>query len=116
MNQYRNADGEQVMDLSPATYSWTVQDVAPPETEFLDAVEIGPEQFVEPGLRFTFRGDDDLGSSFELEFECAITNTTAGDPVVWEECGEPAAGDSFFHEIAFEDLGGGRAHVPGPCP
>ena len=43
-----------------------------PETFFLGADEIGPEQFLEPGLRFTFRGDDDLGSSFELEFECAV--------------------------------------------
>ena len=107
LNQYRNADGEQVMDLSPAHYTWRVQDVTAPETHFLDATEIGPEQFVEPGLRFTFRGVDDLGSSFELEFECAITNTTAGDPVVWEECGEPAANDSFFHEIAFEELTAG---------
>ncbi|HEV2951524.1 MAG TPA: hypothetical protein VGZ51_05435, partial [Actinomycetota bacterium] len=104
VNQYRNADGEQVMDLSPATYAWTVQDVTPPETHFLGAEEIGPEQFVEPGLRFTFRGVDDLGSSFELEFECAFTNTSAGDPVVWEECGEPAANDSFFHDIAYADL------------
>ncbi|MDZ5622522.1 right-handed parallel beta-helix repeat-containing protein [Nocardioides sp. HM23] len=103
VNQYRNADGEQVMDLSPATYTWTVQDVTPPETEFLGATEIGPEQFVDPGLRFTFRGDDEQASSFELEFECAITNSTAGDAPVWEGCGEPAAGDSFFHEIAFED-------------
>ena len=68
------------MDLSPATYAWTVQDVTPPETDFLGATEIGPEQFLEPGLRFTFRGDDDLGSSFELEFECAFTNTTGGRP------------------------------------
>ena len=103
VNQYRNADGEQVIDMSPATYSWSVQDVTPPETFFLDAVEIGPEQFVDPGLRFTFRGVDDLASSFELEFQCAITNTTAGDTPVWEECGEPAANDSFFHEIVFED-------------
>jgi CSLREA domain-containing protein len=108
VNQYRNAAGEQVMDLSPATYTWTVQDVTPPETEFLGAMEIGPEQFVEPGIRFTFRGDDDLGSSFELMFECAITNTSAGDPVVWEECGEPAANDSFFHEIVYADLVGGE--------
>ncbi len=83
---------------------WTVQDVAPPETVFLGAAEIGPEQFVEPGLRFTFRGIDDLGSSFELEFECAFTNTTETSTEVWEECGEPAAGDSFFHDIAFEEL------------
>ena len=76
VNQYRNADGEQVMDLSPEIYTWTVQDNTAPETYFLGATEIGPEQFIEPGLRFTFRGDDDLGSSFELEFECAITNTT----------------------------------------
>ena len=37
VNQYRNADGEQVVDLSPATYTWTVQDVTPPETYFLGA-------------------------------------------------------------------------------
>ncbi len=108
VNQYRNAAGEQVVDMSPATYAWTVQDVTPPETHFLGAEEIGPEQFLEPGLRFTFRGVDDLGSSYELEFECAITNTTAGDPVVWEGCGESAADDSFFHEIAYADLAGGE--------
>ncbi|WP_162605917.1 right-handed parallel beta-helix repeat-containing protein [Jiangella aurantiaca] len=107
VNQYRNANGEQVMDLSPATHTWTVQDVTPPETQFLGAQEIGPEQFLEPGLRFTFRGDDDQGSSYELTFECAITNTTAGDPVVWESCGEPAANDSFFHDIVYADLTGG---------
>jgi len=104
VNQYRNAAGEQVVDLSPATYTWTVQDVTPPETEFLGATEIGPVQFVEPGLRFTFRGDDDLASSYELTFECAITNTTAGDPVVWEACGEPASDDSFFHDVVYADL------------
>ncbi|WP_165821285.1 right-handed parallel beta-helix repeat-containing protein [Nocardioides gansuensis] len=104
VNQYRNAAGEQVVDLTPAVYRWTVQDVTAPETHFLGATEIGPEQFLEPGLRFTFRGDDDLASSFELEYECAFTNTSAGDPVVWEGCGEPAADDTFFHEIAYADL------------
>ncbi|SDU18316.1 parallel beta-helix repeat (two copies) [Jiangella alkaliphila] len=107
VNQYRNADGEQVMDQTPAVYRWTVQDVTPPETFFLGAEGIGPAQFLDPGLRFTFRGADDLGSSFELEFECAVTNTTAGDPVVWEECGEPAADDTFVHDIAFEELTAG---------
>jgi hypothetical protein len=101
VNQYRNADGEQVMDLSPAVYAWTVQDVTAPDTEFLAAVEIGPEQFLEPGIRFTFRGIDDLASSFDLTFECAIT--LAGEAEAWEECGEPAADDSFFHEIAIAD-------------
>jgi hypothetical protein len=103
VNQYRNSAGEQVIDLSPAIYTWSVQDVNEPDTTFLGATEIGPEQFLEPGLRFTFRGDDDMASSFELTFECAITNVTAGDLVAWEECGEPAADDSFFHEIVYAD-------------
>ena len=107
MNQYRNSDGEQVMDLSPATYEWTVQDATPPTTEFLGATEIGPPQFLEPGLRFSFRGDDDLASSFELEFECAFDNTADGPPPVWEECGEPGPNDTFFHDIAFADLTAG---------
>ena len=107
VNQFVNADGEQVMDLSPATHSWSVQDVQPPETHFLSAVPIGPAQLLEPGLRFTFRGDDDLASSFNLTFECAFDNTADADAPVWEECGEPAAADSFQHDIAFADLASG---------
>jgi uncharacterized protein len=83
VNQYRNASGEQVIDLSPAIYTWTVQDVTDPDTEFLGAMEIGPEQFLEPGLRFTFRGDDDMASSFELMFECALDNTADGVLSAW---------------------------------
>jgi parallel beta-helix repeat protein len=107
VNQYRNSDGEQVMDLSPATYEWTVQDTAPPATEFLGVTAIGPPQFLEPGLRFSFRGDDDWASSFELTFECAVDNTGDPLPPVWEECGEPGPNDSFFHDIAFADLTAG---------
>jgi hypothetical protein len=107
LNQYRDSNGEQVMDLSPAEYTWHVQDVAPPDTQFLGATEIGPPQFLEPGLRFTFRGNDDWASSFELTFECAFDNTDDAVAPVWEECGEPGANDSFFHEIAYADLTAG---------
>ncbi|HEX7255365.1 MAG TPA: right-handed parallel beta-helix repeat-containing protein [Gaiellaceae bacterium] len=107
VNQYIDSNGEQVMDLSPATHDWRVQDMSPPDTEFLGATEIGPEQFLEPGLRFSFRGDDDWASSFELTFECALDNTADPLPPVWEECGEPGADDSFFHDIAFVDLEAG---------
>jgi parallel beta-helix repeat protein len=107
VNQYRNSDGEQVMDESPAEYEWRVQDDTPPETEFLGATPIGPEQFLEPGLRFSFRGDDDWASSFELEFECAFDNTADSEPAVWEECGEPGPDDSFVHELELAELEAG---------
>ena len=107
VNQYRNVDGEQIMDLSPAEYDWRVQDTVAPDTEFLGATEIGPPQFLEPGLRFSFRGDDDWASSFELEFECALDNTADAAAAVWESCGEPGADDSFFHDIAYADLTAG---------
>ena len=101
------------MDLSPATYTWTVQDVTPPETFFLGAEEIGPEQFVEPGLRFTFRGDDDLGSSFELEFECAVHQHDGGRPRGLGGV-RRARGERLLlprHRVRRPD--GGRVHLPG---
>jgi parallel beta-helix repeat protein len=107
VNQFTNVDGEQVVDLSPAVYEWTVQDTGAPDTVFLGAVEIGPEQLLDPGLRFSFRGTDDFTSVFELEFECLIDNTADADAPVWEGCGEPGADDTFFHDIVFEDLAAG---------
>ncbi len=110
VNQFLNANGEQVMDLSPATWTWSVGDVTPPETELLSVQEIGPAQFLEPGFRFTFRGSDDLASSYELEFECALDDVNDSAPLVWEQCGEPWADDSFFHEVFLEDVPAGEYH------
>jgi parallel beta-helix repeat protein len=109
INEFRDRNGEQVMDMDPAIHEWGVQDNAPPETQFLGAEEVGPpEQLdLQPGLRFSFRGDDDWASSFELQFECAIDNTGDAEAPVWEQCGEPGANDSFFHDIAYADLTAG---------
>ncbi len=107
INRFRNSDGEQVMDQTPAEFEWSVQDTTPPSTEFLGATAIGPEQFLEPGLRFSFRADDDWASSFDLEFECAIDHQTDSQGPVWEECGEPGPNDSFFHDVALADLEAG---------
>ena len=103
VNQYRNADGEQVIDMSPADLQLVgpgrhaARDVLPRcGRDRAGAVRRSGSPVHVPRRRRP-------GSSFELEFQCAITNTTAGDPPVWEECGEPAANDSFFHEIVFED-------------
>jgi parallel beta-helix repeat protein len=108
INQYLDADGAQVMDMTPATWTWTVQDATAPETVYLGMEEIDdPLAGIDPGLRFTFRGTDNLASSFVLEFECLIDNTLDTLDPEWETCGEIGVDDTFTHDVSFVELGGG---------
>ncbi|MDQ4052551.1 MAG: DNRLRE domain-containing protein [Actinomycetota bacterium] len=106
LNEFRDANNEQVMDLSPAIYEWSVQDTTPPETEFL-GVEDATPQLLEPALRFTFRGDDDWASVWELEFECSLDNTADAEPPIVENCSEPWTNDTYMYELVYADLPAG---------
>jgi hypothetical protein len=106
LNEFRDANNEQVMDMSPAVYMWSVQDTTPPETEFL-GVEDATAQLLEPALRFKFRGDDDWASVWELQFECSLDNTSDAEPPIVEDCSEPWTDDTYMYELVYTDLPAG---------
>jgi hypothetical protein len=67
LNQFVNIDGEQIVDLTPATLEWTIQDVEPPDTTITSFTFLGPTDLVEPNsFRFEFTGTDNRTASFEL--------------------------------------------------
>lgn len=95
VNQFTYLDGTPVVDMTPATYEWTIQDTEPPDTTIASATFLGPTDLVEPNsLRFEFTGSDNGTAPFELEFECALD-------------GGPFEGCSTPHYIALDELTGG---------
>jgi CSLREA domain-containing protein len=95
VNQFVNIDGEQIVDLTPATYEWTIQDVEPPNTTITSVTFLGPTDLIEPNsFRFTFTGEDNRTAWFELSFECSL------DGGLFEGCSTP-------HYILLEELAGG---------
>jgi hypothetical protein len=95
VNQFTYLDGTQVVDMTPATYEWTIQDTVPPDTTIVSAIILGPTDLVEPNsLRFEFTGADNGTAPFELEFECSLD-------------GGPFEGCSTPHYIALDELTGG---------
>ena len=96
VNQFTYIDGEQVVDMTPAEYTWTIQDVTPPDTTIVGVTFLGPFSLEEPNsLRFELSGEDNRTAWFELEFECSLD----GGP--WEGCERP------YHYVLLEELVGG---------
>ena len=96
MNQFFNIDGEQIVDQTPATWEWEVQDVTPPETTIVSVTVLAQLDLIEPDtIRFELAGTDNGTVWFELSFECSL------DSGPWEGCDQP------FHYIPLEELPGG---------
>jgi|GEM_PF-3162244 len=95
VNQFVTAEGAQVMDQTPATYQWTIQDVEPPETTIVSVIYLPPTDLIEPNsFRFEFAGADNRTAAFELSFECSLD----GGP--FESC-------DAIHYLPLEGLPGG---------
>ena len=110
VNQYRTIDREPVVDMTPATNEWTVQDASPPDTTLKSVTYLGWSDLIEPNsLRFEFEGTDNRTSPYELTFECSLD----GEP--FSGCDAPnehylpleglAAGQHTFEIRAMDDLG-----------
>jgi CSLREA domain-containing protein len=95
VNQFTYLDGSQVVDLTPATYTWTIQDVTPPDTTIVSVTYLPPTDLVEPNsFRFEFAGEDNRTAAFELSFECSLD-------------GGPFEGCEAIYYLPLEGLPGG---------
>jgi hypothetical protein len=96
VNQFTFADGSQVVDQTPATYEWTIEDTTPPDTTITALTFLPPTDLAEPNsFKFEFSGTDNRTAWFELDFECSLD----GGP--FEGCESP-------HFIPLEELEGGE--------
>jgi CSLREA domain-containing protein len=95
-NGFRYLDGEPVLDQTPATFEWTVQDVEPPQTTIASVVRLGPTDLENPNtLRLELTGTDNGTAWFDLGFECSL------DGGAWSGCDLP------YHYVPLEGLATG---------
>lgn len=96
VNQFVNIEGEQIVDLTPATYEWVIEDTEPPDTTITSVTFLGPLDLIEPNSwEFRFAGTDNRTAFFELGFECSL------DGGLFEGC-DP------IHYLLLEELTGGE--------
>ncbi|MGH3145384.1 MAG: hypothetical protein ACRDTR_06230, partial [Rubrobacter sp.] len=98
-----------VVDRTPASYEWTIQDVEAPTTTLSKVTYLGPNDLPEPNsLKFEFTGEDNRTLQIDLGFECRL------DDGLWDTCDQSphylaleglTAGPHVFEIRAVDDLG-----------
>jgi hypothetical protein len=110
-NRFKDLDGFQIVDQTPASYEWTIQDIETPDTTISKVTYLDWTDLTNPdSLKFEFSGSDNRTSEFDLGFECRLDNGP------WESCDESphylsleglnlAAGEHTYEIRAVDEIG-----------